>query len=220
MGADRRSAERRRWLAGALGLAAGTTAWPLDAAARRLAAMTDGPFYPPARWRQAWADQDSDLTQVRRAGQVLVAQGEHLELQLQISDENGRRIDSVQVEIWQCDALGQYRQPSVSASQPHDPGFQGFGAGRSDDQGRVRFRTIRPVNYPGRTPHIHLKLRHASFGEVTSQLFVDGEPGNERDGLWRWLPAADRGALAMKLQPVPAGSDLRWRVSHAIELAA
>jgi protocatechuate 3,4-dioxygenase beta subunit len=62
-------------------------------------------------------------------------------------------------------------------------------------------RTIRPVAYPGRTPHIHVKLRHASFGELTSQLFVDGDPGNERDFLWRRLRAEAQTAAAMKLQP-------------------
>jgi protocatechuate 3,4-dioxygenase beta subunit len=49
------------------------------------------------------------------------------------------------------------------------------------------------VPYPGRTPHIHVKLRHASFGELTSQLFVAGDPGNARDFLWRRLDAGDRG---------------------------
>jgi protocatechuate 3,4-dioxygenase beta subunit len=76
------------------------------------------------------------------------------------------------------------------------------------------------VAYPGRTPHIHLKVRHASFGELTTQLFVDGEPGNARDFLWRQLDEADRAPLAMRLQPAPADSGLRWLVQHTLVVPA
>ncbi|MBL8332124.1 MAG: intradiol ring-cleavage dioxygenase [Rubrivivax sp.] len=178
--------------------------------------MTDGPFYPPPRWRALDTDWDADLTQVRRGTQVLQARGEALGLNLLVQDTRGRAIDGCEVEIWQCDAMAAYRHPSV-ALEPgrHDPGFQGFGAARSGGEGRVAFRTIRPVPYPGRTPHIHVKLRHASFGELTSQLFVAGDAGNARDFLWRQLEEADRSALAMQLQPTQADG-LRWAAQHAL----
>ena len=84
--------------------------------------------------------------------------------------------------------MAQYRHPSVPArAGGFDPGFQGYGATRSGAQGLARLRTIKPVAYPGRTPHIHFTLRHASFGTLTSQLFVAGDPGNARDFLWRRL---------------------------------
>jgi protocatechuate 3,4-dioxygenase beta subunit len=83
----------------------------------------------------------------------------------------------------------------------------------------VGFRTIRPTPYAGRTPHIHVKLRHASFGEFTSQLFVDGDAGNAGDFLWRRLDAAERKALAMRLQPATEGG-LRWQARHALVLPA
>jgi len=76
------------------------------------------------------------------------------------------------------------------------------------------------VPYPGRTPHIHVKLRHASFGELTTQLFIAGDPGNARDSLWRWLNAADRPALEMSLKPAPADSGLRWLVQHDLVVPA
>ena len=72
------------------------------------------------------------------------------------------------------------------------PASRASAATRSDARGGYRFRTIRPVPYPGRTPHIHVKLRHAAFGEVTSQLFVAGEPGNPGDFLYRSLGDDDR----------------------------
>jgi protocatechuate 3,4-dioxygenase beta subunit len=72
------------------------------------------------------------------------------------------------------------------------------------------------VPYPGRTPHIHVKLRHPSFGEWTSQLFVAGDPGNARDFLWRQVPADDRAALEMRLERAPAGNDLAWVSRHEL----
>ncbi|MBN8507577.1 MAG: intradiol ring-cleavage dioxygenase, partial [Burkholderiales bacterium] len=188
---------------------------------RPIAPMTDGPFYPPRAWREPWADQDADLSRVQRDGAVLVARGEHLGLELQVIDTAGRAVDGAEVEIWQCDALAAYRHPAVrSAEGRFDPGFQGWGAGHSGHGGALRFRTIRPVPYPGRTPHIHVKLRHPSFGEATSQLFVAGDPGNARDFLWRALDPADRTALEMVLQPAPAGAGLRWQARHALVVPA
>ncbi len=187
----------------------------LAASKRAIARMTDGPFYPPRSWRERWTDQDADLTRVQHGGAARVAQGEHLGLEMRVADVNGRAIDGATVEIWQCDAVGHYRHPSTEpASGAVDEGFQGFGSTQSNAQGQLRFRTIRPVPYPGRTPHIHVKLRHATFGEVTSQLFVAGDPGNARDGLWRRLSSDDRAGLEMKLEPATGDSGLRWLVRH------
>jgi protocatechuate 3,4-dioxygenase beta subunit len=66
------------------------------------------------------------------------------------------------------------------------------------------------VPYPGRTPHIHVKLRHPSFGEVTSQLFVVGEPGNAADFLYRNLAEDDRREVELRLQRAPAGDAVAW----------
>jgi protocatechuate 3,4-dioxygenase, beta subunit len=201
---------------------AATVALPARAQPRRaLAAMTDGPFYPPAAWRAAWADQDADLTQVRSGGQTLLARGEHLGLEALVADTQGRVIDGAEIEIWQCDTLQVYRHPRVPAEPGRfDPGFQGFGTTRSARDGSLRLRTIKPVPYPGRTPHIHVKLRHASFGELTSQLFLAGDAGNPGDFLWRALPAADRAPLELRLQPAPAGSGLRWLAQHTLVVPA
>jgi protocatechuate 3,4-dioxygenase, beta subunit len=184
-------------------------------AARPLAPMTDGPFYPPRDWRsRSGSDWDADLTRVQRGGRTFVARGEHLALALAVVDTEDRRIDGAEIEIWQCDAVGTYRHPNVDDAQA-DPGFQGFGSARSGADGTLALRTIRPAPYPGRTPHIHVKLRHAAFGELTSQLFVAGDPGNARDFLWRQLGAEERAALEMKLQPA-AAEGLRWQASQRL----
>ena len=211
---------RRHLLLGA----AATLALPALAASRRvLPSMTDGPFYPPRSWRAQWIDWDADLTRVQEQGRVLQARGEYLGLEALVVDSNGRAIDGAEVEIWQCDTLRHYRHPGVARDGGNfDPGFQGFGAATSDRLGSVRFRTIRPVAYPGRTPHIHVKLRHASFGEWTSQLFVAGDPGNARDFLWRNLPVDGRGALEMKLEPASGAerAGLAWVAQHALVVPA
>ena len=212
----------RRRLVTAGALAAACTAMPALASSRRiLAPMTDGPFYPARAWRERWSDWDADLTRVERDGRVLAARGEHLGLEAVVTDTRGRLIDGAEVEIWQCDVMAAYRHPrEASEAGRFDPGFQGFGAVRSDRQGAVRYRTIKPVPYPGRTPHIHVKLRHASFGEMTSQLFIAGDLGNARDFLWRQLEPQDRAALEMALQPAPAQSGLRWLVRQALTVPA
>ena len=202
--------------------AAAGLAWPALASSRRvMPPMTDGPFYPSPRWRSQAQDWDEDLTRVRHRGEpVAAARGEHLGLALQVQDSDGRIVDGAEVEIWQCDAMAAYRHASVpQVDGAFDPAFQGFGAARTGADGGVRFRTIRPVPYPGRTPHIHVKLRHASFGERTSQLFVDGDPGNARDFLWRRLDADERSALAMRLAPA-GGDGLRWQASHRLIVPA
>ena len=213
------SSRRRLVMACLAGMTAPT--WLAAAETRRsLAAMTEGPFYPPERWRGRDGDWDADLTQVKRGSQLNVARGEHLALALRVIDGQGRPIDQAQVEIWQCDALAHYTHPSVAAEPGRfDPGFQGFGAARSGKDGSVGFRTIRPQAYPGRTPHIHVKVRHPSVGELTSQLFVAGDPGNARDFLWRQMNAADREALAMTLQPA-SESGLRWQARQELVLPA
>jgi len=206
--------------------AAAAVGLPLNASPRRaMAAMGDGPFYPARGWRDRGplaGDWDADLTRVERAGRVATARGEHLALLAVVTDTGGRVIDDAEVEFWQCDTLAQYRHPDVALTPAgrYDDGFQGFGSARSGKDGSLRLRTIKPVAYPGRTPHIHVKLRHPAFGELTSQLFLAGDPSNPRDFLWRSVPAAERAALEMTLTPAPAASGLRWLAQQVLWVPA
>lgn len=214
---------RRRILHAATGAVAALAFPALAASGRALPAMTDGPFYPPLAWRARALDWDADLTIVRGNapdGQPQArAMGEHLDLYGLVQDAAGRVIDRCEVEIWQCDAFGSYRHPRGAGARV-DAGFQGFGSTRSDARGGYRFRTIRPVPYPGRTPHIHVKLRHASFGEVSSQLFVAGEPGNARDFLYQSLSDADRAEVELRLQRAPTGAPVLWIAEQALTVSA
>lgn len=202
-----------------LRLLAGTTAGlalpSLSFAA--LPAMTEGPFYPSVQWRSRQLDWDANLTRVTRSASAEAprASGEWLDLGGAVVDAKGRTIDGAEVEIWQCDVHGSYRHPN-GAGEKVDEAFQGFGSTRSDARGLYRFRTIRPVPYPGRTPHIHVRVRHRSFGELTSQLFVAGDPGNARDFLYRSLSEAESSQVDMRLERSAAGAPTRWLAQRSL----
>ena len=66
-----------------------------------------------------------------------------------------------------------------------DKNFQGYGRFTTGSSGEYYFRTLKPVPYPGRTPHIHFKVKLKGKDELTTQLYIKGHPGNPGDGIWR-----------------------------------
>ncbi len=148
-------------------------------AASRVAtpAQALGPFYP----RTLPLDRDADLATVAGAGAR--AQGEIVHLAGRVLDEDERAVAGARVEIWQCNAFGRYHHPRDTRDAPLDPGFQGYGETVSAADGAWRFRTIRPVAYPGRAPHIHFIVTAPGGGILVTQMYVEGEPLNIRDGL-------------------------------------
>ncbi len=154
--------------------------------------MTEGPFYP----RSLPRDADADLTRVE--GRAQRAAGTPLAVSGRVLDRSGRPRAAARVEIWQCDARGQYHLVGEPESSL-DPNFQGFGAVTTDAEGRYAFTTIKPAPYPGRTPHIHFTVVEGGKRRLTSQMFIEGEPGNERDGLYRHLGREAR-LVTMKLE--------------------
>lgn len=163
---------------------------------RATPAQTEGPFYPVA----LPADSDADLL---RNGNLRYAAGEPATVAGTLTDLDGRPLAGAQVEIWQCDAAGHYHHPRDGDHA--DPSFQGFGRVQADAQGRWQFRTIRPVPYPGRTPHIHVKVRAGTRELLTTQLYVEGDPHNARDGLWRSLSPQDRAAVTVPFRRATDG---------------
>ena len=165
-------------------------------ALRRTPAQSEGPFYPV----NLPADSDADLL---RQGATAYTKGQPCWLDGQVRSASGQPLAGAVVEIWQCDAAGHYRHPGDGDRA--DPDFQAFGRVQADAQGRYRFRTIRPVAYSGRTPHIHVKVKQGQRTLLTTQLYVAGDPGNAQDVLWRRLSDADRTALTVPFQPVADG---------------
>lgn len=158
------------------------------AVARKLTpAQTEGPFYPVA----LPADADADLL---RNGTRQYTRGQAAWVDGVVTDPQGKPVAGAQVEIWQCDQDGRYHHPGDRGRA--DPDFQGFGRVTVGSDGRYRFRTIRPAPYSGRTPHIHVKVRLERRELLTTQLYVEGDPHNERDFLWRNL-GADRSLVTV-----------------------
>ncbi|MCS6876739.1 MAG: protocatechuate 3,4-dioxygenase [Geminicoccaceae bacterium] len=176
------------------------SAWVSAAAPLRpTPAQTEGPFYPVV----PPAEHDNDL--VRVSGRAVEAVGTILHLEGRVVDRWGRPIPEALVELWQCDAHGIYRHPRAPLQEMADPGFQGYGRTLVDRQGGYRFRTIRPVPYPGRTPHIHVAVLVPRRMRFVTQMYVAGEPLNERDFLYRALrDPADRAAVTVPLLPADA----------------
>jgi protocatechuate 3,4-dioxygenase beta subunit len=184
----------------------GARAQPV-AARRATPAQTEGPFYPVVFPK----DSDYDLL---HNGTLNYPEGQAVWLEGSVTDLDGRSVAGAQVEIWQCDHAGHYHHPGDGDRA--DGRFQGFGRVTVASDGRYRFRTIRPVAYSGRTPHIHVKVRLGARELLTTQVYVAGDPGNPRDFLWRSLGAADRAALTVTF--APAGDGLR--ASFPIVVAA
>jgi protocatechuate 3,4-dioxygenase, beta subunit len=159
-------------------------------------AQTTGPFYPVT----FPGDVDNDLVVLR--GSAARAEGSVTHVMGRVLGLDGRPIQDATVEIWQCDARGRYLHPGDTGKQPRDSAFQGYGRAVSGADGTYRFRTIRPVPYPGRTPHIHFAVAAPGRRELVTQMYVAGEPLNERDGLYRSIrDARQRAAVTVRLDP-------------------
>jgi protocatechuate 3,4-dioxygenase beta subunit len=117
--------------------------------------LAEGPFY---------VDTD-ELRRDIRAGRP----GVPLLLELTVREaDTCRPLRGAAVDVWQCDAQGEY-----------SAGRERFlrGTQVTDRDGKVEFMTVYPGWYPGRTPHIHAKVRFDSREALTTQLFFE-EPAS------------------------------------------
>ena len=188
---------RRRWLEGAAAAGLSLAAGPALGLAKT-PRQTTGPFYP---YDHA-LETDADLVQV--GGRSTLAKGVIAHLSGVVKDDRSRPVPGAQVEIWQCDANGRYHHPRDRRNRPLDENFQGYGRSRTDAGGGYRFRTIRPVAYPGRAPHIHFTVRGPGFEPLVTQMYVKGAPENARDRLLNAIRnRARRESLVVPFEPHP-----------------
>lgn len=187
------SLRSRRELLSGFGLAAGALllpgrsvlAWPekwvrsgaFADALVKTPAQTEGPFYPS----KLPLDTDNDLLIINDS--ITPAVGEITHLSGAILDSRGNPLRNAVVEIWQVDNNGVYLHPGSENHGKRDTNFQGFGRFTTGSTGEYYFRTIKPVRYPGRTPHIHVKVKHGDRELLTTQCYIKGNPGNDRDGV-------------------------------------
>lgn len=162
-----------------------------------------GPFYPMIKP----LDQDSDLTVIQ--GKPGKAQGRILLLTGRLIDLKGQPISDARIEIWQANTFGRYTHPNDTNSAPLDPAFEGYGVTITSEEGRYRFKTVKPGAYPAaqgwtRPPHIHFQISTKS-GRLVTQMYFPGEPLNERDPLLN--SASNKESLITRLAPAPDGAE-------------
>jgi protocatechuate 3,4-dioxygenase, beta subunit len=145
----------------------------------RTPAQTEGPFYPD----KLPLDTDNDLLIINDAATPAV--GAVTWLSGRILDSRGEPVRGAYVEIWQVDNHGAYLHSGSGNSEKRDANFQGFGRFLTSSTGEYLFRTIKPVPYPGRTPHIHFAVKTKNRNPFTTQCYIKGEPQNESDGILR-----------------------------------
>ena len=145
----------------------------------RTAGMTEGPFYPD----KLPLDTDNDLLLINDS--ITPGVGQITHLSGKILCPLGRPIRNAFVEIWQCDNNGAYSHTQSDNAAKRDANFQGYGRFLTDSKGNYYFRTIKPVPYPGRTPHIHIAVSLNGHRVFTSQILIKDSPLNQRDGPWR-----------------------------------
>lgn len=180
----------------AMALAAWTVPGVFADELARTPRMTEGPFYPD----KLPVDTDNDLIIVN--DNLTPAVGQITHLSGRILNIQGEPLRNAVVEIWQVDNRGAYLHSDSANRDRRDTNFQGFGRFLTDSKGGYYFRTIKPVSYPGRTPHIHFLVRRGETRLITSQFFVKGHPQNERDNLLRKIDKQARDLLLLDFTPL------------------
>jgi protocatechuate 3,4-dioxygenase beta subunit len=159
--------------------------------------QTEGPFYPD----HLPLDTDNDLIVIKDS--ITPAVGAITHLSGRVLDAGGKPVKNAVVEIWQVDNNGAYLHSRSGNRTNRDTNFQGYGRFETASTGEYRFRTIKPVPYPGRTPHIHFKISKAGKELLTTQCYVKGEAQNARDGVLRGIrDAAAREAVLVEFAPI------------------
>jgi len=173
--------------------------------------QTEGPFYPD----HLPLDTDNDLIVLNNS--ATPAMGTVTWLSGRILDEHGDPVRNALVEIWQADNNGAYIHTKSGNANHRDQNFQGFGRFLTGSSGEYVFRTIRPVPYPGRTPHIHLAVRLKGKKELITQCYIKGHELNEKDGVYMGIKdLKQRESVSLDFKPLPnsAAGELaaRWDV--------
>lgn len=173
---------RRRFIRG-FGFAGAALFMNRGVFAEELAAtpqVTEGPFYPD----KMPLDTDNDLIILNDS--ITPALGEITHLSGRILTTSGSPVRNAVVEIWQVDHHGIYLHSGDTNNEgKRDSNFQGYGRFLTDSSGVYYFRTIKPVPYPGRTPHIHFAISKNGKRIHTTQMLIKGHEQNANDGVYK-----------------------------------
>jgi protocatechuate 3,4-dioxygenase, beta subunit len=163
----------------------------------RTPAQMEGPFYPD----KLPLDTDNDLLIINE--RISPAVGEITHLSGRVLDARGNPVRNAIVEIWQVDSKGSYLHTNGGVDAGRDSNFQGFGRFLTGSTGEYYFRTIKPVPYPGRTPHIHYAVKRKGVEKFTTQCYIKGEARNAQDGVLKSIrDAKARDSVIVDFAPV------------------
>jgi protocatechuate 3,4-dioxygenase beta subunit len=178
-----------------LGAAAYFTSGAFAEQLSRTPRVGEGPFYPP----KMPLDTDNDLLVLNN--NITPAVGEVAHLSGRVLSPSGEPFRNAVVEIWQCDNTGIYIAQDDKPSR--DANFQGFGRFLTGSTGEYYFRTIKPVPYGNRTPHIHMKVKNGGRELLTTQLFINGHPLNTADrGVGEIRGPVERELVLVDFKPI------------------
>ncbi|MBI1832779.1 MAG: intradiol ring-cleavage dioxygenase [Planctomycetes bacterium] len=204
---------RQLLMAGSLGAAAWLVPGVYANELQVTPASTEGPFYPD----RLPLDTDNDLVIVGNS--TTPAVGEITHLSGRVLTRNGSPLNNLVVEIWQVDGNGAYLHTGSSNANRRDRNFQGFGRFTTNQRGEYRFRTVKPVSYPGRCPHIHFKVKRGDRTVLTSQIFITGDLSNARDGIYRGIGGIiDRELVSAQWQRIQDSRIVEYRANFDIVL--
>ena len=149
---------------------------------RSTPAQTEGPFYSPRTPLKANFRADAP-------GQPIVLEG-------YVLGTDCKPLAGAWLDFWHADSAGAY----------DNTGFRLRGHQMTDADGHYKLETILPAVYPGRTRHIHVKVRAKEGGRIlTTQTYFPGEGGNARDGLYRPELEARRSGETLQMDFVLPG---------------
>lgn len=134
-------------------------------------AMTEGPYFVDVMLNRSDIRSDPDTGEVKAGAPLL--------LTFRVSEVGNNSctpLAGALVDVWHCDADGIYSGVADrSADTRGQKWLRGYQV--TDANGTAAFTTIYPGWYPGRTIHIHFKVRTAPDAaaghEFTSQIFFD-----------------------------------------------
>jgi protocatechuate 3,4-dioxygenase beta subunit len=123
---------------------------------------TEGPYF------KAGSPEKSSLVTAGMEGTRILLIGSVL-------TKSCKPVAGAKVDIWQANAKGEY----------DNSGYALRGYVRTDANGQYRIETIVPGEYPGRTPHIHVKVEPPGGKVLTTQLYMPNVASNARDSIFR-----------------------------------
>ena len=191
----------RREFAKQVGLGASLSLFGSTVSAKTVTpSQVEGPFHP----MDDQADLDADLTRVE--GRRKAAIGDAVIVRGRVLDADGAPIRDATLDIWQANYFGRYTHPDDKNDAPLDPDFQGWAVIQSHDAGDYRIKTIVPGPYPlkyigfdgWRCRHIHFKLSHPDYRELTTQMYFEGDPWIAQDEEIKRAPETQRDLLIAK----------------------